>query len=395
MYTELTKSVYDELLAKPDYYVRTSDESRLCEFVEEHRSLITSEFSGRLEAVVARLVDLERGGSSEQQRVRISERLHSDMISKLRVLLGKVLATKSKVVILVDNLAKAWTESADLELLSEFLYSLLGVSARIAQEFAKDASKLSPVTLYFTLFLRSDIHAGMIRFARERDKLPVKRLTWEDPELLRRVVEERFIASGAQVAFPSEIWDRYFTPTLQGAPTREYLMQLILPRPRDLIYLVKAALQFAINRGHTRIEEKDLLSGTIQYSRFALDSLLVEAAPRIPGIEALLLNLVQGSDIVTELILQREIYATGYEPEQADTVIDALGELTFLGYEVAPGRFEFLYELDSAAKILSMARKTADEFNQGVRRFLIHPAYQSYLELKQTGASPGQLSIGL
>jgi hypothetical protein len=294
VYTELTKTVYDELLGKPDYYVRTGDESRLCEFVEQHRSLITSEFSGRLEAVVARLIDLERGGNSEQQRVRISERLHSEMISKLRVLLGKVLATRSKVVILVDNLDKAWTESADLELLSEFLYSLLGVSARIAQEFARDASKLRPVALFFTLFLRSDIHAAMIRFARERDKLPVRRLTWEDPELLRRVVEERFLASGAQVAFPGEIWDRYFAPTVEGAPTREYLMQLILPRPRDLIYLVKAALQFAINRGHTRIEEKDLTSGILQYSRFALDSLLVEAAPRIRGIEDLLLNFVQG-----------------------------------------------------------------------------------------------------
>ena len=114
VYTELTKSVYDDLLAKPDYYIRTEDESRLCEFVEEHRSLITSEFSARLETVVARLVDLKEGGSGEQQRIRISERLHSEMIGKLRVLLGKVLVAKSKVVILVDNLDKVWTESADL-----------------------------------------------------------------------------------------------------------------------------------------------------------------------------------------------------------------------------------------------------------------------------------------
>jgi len=395
VYTELTKSVYDELLAKPDYYVRTEDESRLCEFVEQHQSLITSEFSARLEAVVIRLLDLKTGGGIEQQRVRISERLHSEMIGKLRVLLGKVLATKSKVVILVDNLDKAWTKSADLELLSEFLYSLLGVSARIAQEFSKDASRLNPINLYFTLFLRSDIHAAMIGFVRERDKLPVRRLTWQDPELLRRVVEERFVASGAQVADPSEIWDRYFPPTVRGEPTRDYLMRLILPRPRDLIYLVKASLQFAINRKHTRIEEKDLLSGEEQYSAFALDSLLSEAAVRIPGIEDLLLNFVQGADIVTDEGIQREILAAGHEPEGVDAVVDTLGALAFLGYEVAPGRFEFLYELDNTAKILSMSRKSADEFNQGVRRFFIHPAYHSYLELRRTTAAPGQLAIDL
>jgi hypothetical protein len=317
------------------------------------------------------------------------------MIGKLRVLLGKVLTTKSKVVILVDNLDKAWTESADLELLSEFLYSLLGVSDRVAQEFSKDASRLSPINLYFTLFLRSDIHASMIRFARERDKLPVRRLAWQDPELLRRVVEERFMTAGAQVTYPAEIWDRYFTPTLNGAPTRECIMELILPRPRDLIYLVKASLEFAINRGHTRIEEKDLVSGLEQYSRFALDSLLVEAVPRLPAIESILLNLVGGPDVITDVRLRAGSIAAGVSPDQVGAVIDTLGELTFLGYEVAPGRFEFLYELESAPKVLAMARKAADELNHGVRCFLVHPAYHLYLELRTTTAGPGQLAMDM
>lgn len=39
----------------------------------------------------------------------------------------------------------------------------------------------------------------MIRFARERDKLPIRRMVWEDPGLLRRVVQERFVTSGADV----------------------------------------------------------------------------------------------------------------------------------------------------------------------------------------------------
>ena len=136
-----------------------------------------------------------------------------------------------------------------------------------------------------------------------------------------------------------------------------------------------------------------MCSGLEQYSRFALDSLLVEAAPRIPTIEALLLNLVGGRDVITDETLRKEMIAVGYKPEQLDSVIDMMGELTFLGYEVAPERFEFLYELDSAAKVLSMARKTADELNQGMRRFFIHPAYHPYLELRATTSAPGQLAI--
>jgi hypothetical protein len=391
--TELTKSVYEGLLAKPDYYIRTADESRLCEFVEQYRSLITPEFSGRLEAVVNRLTGLRVEGSGEEDRIRISERLHTEMIGKLRVLLGKVLAARAKVVILVDNLDKTWTQTADLEILSEFLYSLLGISSRIARDFSRDASKLNPISLFFTLFLRSDIHAAMIQFARERDKLPVRRLLWSDSELLYRVIEERFVSSGANVSRPDEIWERYFTPTVAGVCVRDYLMRVILPRPRDLIYLIKASLQFAVNRGHTRIEEKDILSGEMQYSRFALDSLLVEASPRIPEIENLLLDFVRGPDVVTDETMQRAVAATGSDPERTDDFVGTLGELTFFGYEVAPGRFEFMNELESASKILAMAQKTADEMNAGTRRFYIHPAYHSYLELTRIAAAPGQLAM--
>jgi hypothetical protein len=394
--TELTKTVYEALLAKPNYYVRTADESQLCEFVEQYRSLITPEFSARLEEVVNRLLELKidgRGG--EEGRLRISERLHSEMIGKLRSLLGRVLSLRAKVVILVDNLDKTWTESADLEILSEFLYSLLGISVRIARDFARDASNLTPIKLVFTLFLRSDIHVAMIQFAKERDKLPVKRLLWEDHELLCRVVEQRFVSSGADVSRPEEIWEKYFAGSVRGTTVRDYLMRVILPRPRDLIYLVKASLQFAINRGHARIEEKDVLSGEMQYSRFALDSLIVEAAPRIRIIEDFLLDLVRGPDIVTEKAIQETVLATGLDPEGVDLLVDTLGELTFFGYEVAPGRFEFMYELESASKILAMARKTADLANGGTRRFYVHPAYHAYLELQNVSGDPEQLKIDI
>ena len=59
------------------------------------------------------------------------------------------------------------------------------------------SGRVNSVNLSLTLFLRSDIYAAMIRFARERDKLPIRRVVWEHPELLRRVVQERFMISGA------------------------------------------------------------------------------------------------------------------------------------------------------------------------------------------------------
>src|SRR6185437_9306876 len=77
LFTELAKSVYEEILGKPQYYEKTEAETELCEFVEEQQSLITPEFSVRLEAAVRRLGSLPTEGASEARRATISERLHS------------------------------------------------------------------------------------------------------------------------------------------------------------------------------------------------------------------------------------------------------------------------------------------------------------------------------
>jgi hypothetical protein len=194
-------------------------------------SLITPEFSVRLEAAVRSLRDLPAESTPEASRTTISERLHAEMLASLRSLLGTVLHSQAKVAILVDNLDKSWDQNTDLNLLSELLFGLLSVSTRIAQDFSKESFWRDAVNLSLTLFLRSDIYAAMISYARERDKLPVRRISWHDSELLRRVIEERFVKSGADVVRPEDIWDRYFPPTVRGIPTRDHLDASVLPRP--------------------------------------------------------------------------------------------------------------------------------------------------------------------
>jgi len=79
-----------------------------------------------------------------------------------------------------------------------------------------------------------------------------------------------------------------------------------------------------------------------------------------------------------------------------EDVIRLLVELTFLGFEVAPNRFEFLYDEQDERKFSIMARKTADETTNGVRRFRIHPAFHAFLEIKPHSATtPGQMIINL
>jgi len=396
LYTELAKSVYDQLLGKPEYYVRSPGETALCEFIEQYHSLISPEFSSRLEAAVNRLRGLTGNSSTQGLRLRISELLHDEMLARLRVLLGEVLKTRTKVAVLVDNLDKAWNANSDLQLLSDLLFGLLGVSRRVSDEFERDASGRSRVNLFFALFLRSDIYAAMLHFAKERDKLPARLIIWADPELLKRVIEQRFIESATDTKSPQEVWQSYFVPTVAGIPTWQYIVSRTLPRPRDLIYLIKSALHFAVNRGRARIDGQDLVDGEKQYSRFAIDSLIVEAGARIAKVEDLLLHFIGLSEIVTEHDILNRLPIADIPRSDLETVVDLLGELTFIGFEVAPSRFEFLYDEQDTRKFLIMAKKTADETTNGVRRFRIHPAFHSFLEITPSDSTtPGQLTISL
>jgi hypothetical protein len=245
------------------------------------------------------------------------------------------------------------------------------------------------------LFLRSDIYAAIIRHAHERDKVPVRRMSWDDELMLLSVLEERFMTSGLTLGSPEEVWQKFFSATVGSRPVRQYLTDTVLPRPRDLLYLVKTALQFAINRGHGRIEEEDLLSAEIQYSHFALNSLMAENAGQIKKIEKLLAQFSLSPEIITELDLLAYIERADVQERPSD-VVDFLCELAFLGPEVENNRFEYMYDEENTEKLNAMASRSAAQNPAGLRRFRINHAYHKYLEVKPgLGHSPQQQSIAL
>lgn len=382
IYTELAKSVYEELKFKPSYYQPDKTEQDLIEFVEQNAPIITPEFSIRLESAVTILQDIETNTSALSQRTKISELLHDEMLSKMRILIGNLLEKKTKVAILVDNLDKAWERTEEIEDLSKLLLGLLGVSFRTIKDYQKSDQRRRPVNLYLTIFLRSDIFSRILKYAREKDKIPYSLIIWDDRDLLIRVLEERFMASSDKLDNSEEIWSRLFCPSINGRPIRSYMIEVILPRPRDLIYFAKAALARAINRGHTKVEEEDILSAEKVYSQYALDSLAVENGFQIGNLETLLYEFVGSTPVIgTEEI----IYAMkncGMSEDSLEEVIEVLFEFSFLGVEVEEDRFEFLYNEQHKPKLKAMARKRAKKNPDGLRKFIINRPFHAYLEIK-------------
>ena len=77
----------------------------------------------------------------------------------------------------------------------------------------RNISKVKPVEATITVLLRSDIFAFIQHILPEQDKLPIVQVTWNDQELLLRVVEERMLYDAPRERTASAVWEGMFPST--------------------------------------------------------------------------------------------------------------------------------------------------------------------------------------
>lgn len=379
LYSELARSVRLELENRPPGAI-DSTEGAFLQSIHKNDDLVACDFTVRLETLVRRYADLRRQNVGDRGE-KLSESLHQNAIPELRTELKKVLEKRDRVVILIDNLDKAWKPRAYLPLLRDLLFGLLNASNEMANDLAKPDYLQRVVDLSVVVFLRSDVFTQVMRSARERDKIPYRRIAWGDPDTLLRVIEERFLASAPLIDESEGIWNRYFCRSVNSVPTREYLVRIILPRPRDLIYVAKAALAFAVNRAHTKIEEKDILDAQKEYSQHALYSIVDETTTQFERLEDFLYEFLQSAEVIGRRDILRAMAACGVPEANVDDIVELLCDLAFFGRELEPGRFEFLYNYQDREKFHAMAQRTAQSAGHDPR-FRINVPFHSYLEIQ-------------
>jgi hypothetical protein len=182
------------------------------------------------------------------------------------------------------------------------------------------------------------------------------------------------------------MWKQYFCPQVRGIPTRQYLVSRILSRPRDVVYLVKAVVSFAVNRKHDRVEERDVIDGEKQYSQYALDSILVENGITIPELEAVLFEFVGAPPVLPTYEIAKRMRRAGIGYERTGQVTDQLVKLSFLGVEVDNGVFAYADEPREIKKNKVMSDQLLERMGSA-RRFQINVAFRAYLEVSESWQS--------
>jgi hypothetical protein len=325
------------------------------------------------------------GDSIEKNRIAISETLHTGLLRKLREVLTSALVDKQRIAILVDNLDKAWDKQNDIDELAEFLLGLLGTTSRIAGDFRNVGISRQTLNMSLAVFVRADIFHRVMTIAREPDKIVYSKLNWNDDEMLIRVIEERFASSiGTN---PNEVWTKYFCPSVRGVPTKQYFLNRILRRPRDLVFFVKAAITTAVNRRHGLVEERDVVDAEKQYSQFAIDSILVENGITIKQLETIIYEFVGAEPILTDPQIRKILLGAGMPADKMESILRHLCNLTFLGLEVEQDIFRFADDQSENHKNSILAQRLIQS-RPGPPRFKINSAFWAFLEIHTNGIKP-------
>jgi len=376
VYTEIAQAAYRLIEDKPAWSERTRS-PQFEEFVRNHDALILEDFSVRLDSAVSSAMMASAPHTDvATSRAVIAERLHSSFLGELVNQLRELLRNRVRLAIFVDNLDKAWTRSTGIDELSEFVLGLLSVIGRIQGELSRPRSEKGGPRVTLGVFLRGDIFEAVRSQAREPDKLPVARLSWDDPALLLRVVEERYEAAVEDVT-GSDFWSRVSCASIEGRPVRTFVEQQIFHRPRDLIYICRSALATAVNRSHARIEPEDWIEAARQYSQFAVEAMRVEVGYS-PEIDECLYQLYGGHrELSLNALLEVTTHA-GIAADRRPLVIQHLVLLSCLGTDVGQG---LQYVRDGADNSM-MLRRLSDLVAAGRPiRFEVHPALRPYLEV--------------
>lgn len=381
IYSELANTIEQDIKQRK-YVELSADENFLLKLMEQNGEMLRQEFSIRLERCVEALLKQQESNLSqsiETARMSVSEALHEGILKELRIVLGRLLLNKKRVVVLIDNLDKSWDKNSDLTSLSEFFLGLLSAAKRVSIDFKHEDSRRAAASIGVTIFLRSDIFYKIKEVAREPDKINYSKMNWNDPELLFRVIEERFSALHAGNDPGLNMWHSYFCNTVNGLPIKEYFLKTILLRPRDLIFFVKSAVTIAVNRGHPRVEECDVLEAEKLYSQFALDSLLVEDGVAPGSLEKIVFEFLGSSAVIAYSDIKSIILKAEVPDENVDDVIEHLSMLTFIGLEVKDGEYRFADDPQDNKKNQILARKLCEARN-APPNFKVHPAFRAFLE---------------
>ena len=345
---------------------------RLSDIYLQHDPGGDFDFSQRLLMQVDRISRTLGSTPVNEVGARLTQAVYSGSFRELSEAVSDYLKTKESVWLLVDNLDKGWPVRGTSPIDILIVRSLLDATRKLQHQL-----EANDVQFECLVFLRSDIYEHLREDTPDKGKDTAIRLDWEDPEVFAEIVRRRLQSSGELQGTFREMWPNICAPLIDGQDSFAYMLDRTLMRPRDLLQFLRSAMHIAINRGHARIEEDDLIQAERSYSEDLLLTTSFEIGDTYPEYAELLyafensLAAMPVQDARDRLELLADV-----PRDQVEHVLELLIWYGFLGVSSSLQAKE-RYSFD----IQGNMRRLLYPLTTGDAQVVIHRAFRAALEI--------------
>lgn len=312
-------------------------------------------------------------------RAEITGFLYQHGIEKMRAALTDYLMEKGQLWILFDNIDKGWSAHGVDESDLLILRCLIEAFRKLERELRR-----SDVRCHSVVFVRNDIYELLINATPDRGKVSRASLDWTDPALLAEMLRRRFIYSrgmdpSSAPSF-SPLWSSFAISHLKsGEETSGYILSRSLMRPRSLLDFLNYCKSHAVNLGHDKIEEVDVLEGELNYSTDLVNGISLEIQDVLPAVPDALFAFIESAPSLNFNELNTRLDRLTNVQAEKDTLLDLLFWYGFLGFLRNDLSDCFIFTVTYDMKKFRALLCNIVESN---RIYLINPAFHKGLEVK-------------
>ena len=325
------------------------------------------DFSERLlqlvDDIVARRMDIPSIVGTPE----VSDLIYKKDIRPLNDALAEYLALKESVWLLVDNLDKGWPVFAIKREDILILRSLLEGTRKLQRQLES-----REVEFHAVIFIRNDIYQHLVVEGPDRGKDTAVLLDWSDPEVFKEIIRRRIILSAEVEGSFEELWPLFFATHVAGEDSFSYVVRHTLMRPREVLSFLRDCLDVAVNRGHDKVAEEDILQAETAYSDDALQDISLELRDVNPDYPDILYAFIGAPTILSRNQVDALLRAGGVPPDQIEKMLDFLLWFGFLGVYVHLDEEHYSYQFQhNLAKMQNELKRSEG--------FCVHPAFRRAL----------------
>ncbi len=331
-----------------------------------------ADFSERLLRLSERIRQEFMARFKGQSDIRISagdltEILYIHDLQKIRTALIEYLKHKDEVWILFDNLDKGWPAQGISPQDIKIIRCLIEAAKKIRREFSKRS-----IDCFSVIFIRNDVYENLIEQSSDFGKDMRVSLDWDDPELLKAVVLRRISSNKIPIERFDTAWSKIFKLHYRGEHSFYFLLDHSLMRPRNLIKLISHCRGYAVNRGHSTIDESDIDAALATYS----NDILIEADREIfdiaPEAKDVMYSFIGCKKYLSESELNKAILLNSNIDNSAiEKIKYFMLYFGFIGFVNRDREIEYIYNNHYNMKLLlGKVRSLGDKLS-----YAINPAF--------------------